>query len=625
MGKAPTHLIFGHFSRPIGQINGKLPAQESLGAAMSVLGELKRRKIIQVIAVYAVVAWLVVQVITSIEEPLNLPGWTDTLVIVLLVLGFPVMLVLSWAFNVTPAGLVRDGDGEETSKSSGRSIEFVLIGLVGIAVVWLIYRTEFDSQPPPEPVAVEETAPDVLPNSVAVLPFANLSPDPDNAFFAAGIHDTILNELAKIRDMHVISRTTMIRYAETEKSMPQIAEELRVETVMEGSIQYANGRVLVTAQLIDPQTDTHLWSANYDRDIADVFAIQADIATQIAEALQAQISPEERQSIQQQMTDSPEAYAAYLQAMEIADWDLSPGDTYNLEFHDLLNKAIELDPHFARVYAVKAHITPSREEDLIVSLAEKALELDPGLGLAHSALGFVHHHRFRDVEAREEFDNALRLSPNDPNIMDDMSRYLSYMGEFDSAVALATRLNDIDPGFSGALNLVTWVSGDLEASVREARRLVRMNSTSHWHRLGLAVGEQLMGNDEVAQAQARIAKNLRQDEVFYDIALYTLPQTAIRYHVLGYEEDAKFLLDLFFERADKEMATPVSLAFAYLALDDYKKLMEQLQIIADEVDSGFRSTANTLLAANPYNDPMLDTPEFVEARRRLGYPKLVDR
>ena len=182
---------------------------------MSVLGELKRRKMFQVIAVYAVVAWLVVQVITSIEQPLNLPDWTDTLVIVLLALGFPVLLVVSWAFNVTPEGMVRDQGDDEAGKSPGRTIEFVLIGLVGIAVAWLIYRTEFDAPTATDPVVTEEAAADVRPNSIAVLPFANLSPDPDNAFFASGIHDSILNELAKINDMHVISRTTMMRYADT--------------------------------------------------------------------------------------------------------------------------------------------------------------------------------------------------------------------------------------------------------------------------------------------------------------------------------------------------------------------------------------------------------------------------
>jgi hypothetical protein len=188
---------------------------------MSLLTEIKRRKMAQVAAVYLVVAWLTMQVIDVIAIPLRLPEWFPTIVIVLLGVGFPIALIISWAFNVTPGGVVRET--EAAQPAAGRTIEFVLIGLVGVAVLWLIYRTEFSEVPPPDPQLAETTAPDVLPNSIAVLPFANLSPDPDNAFFAAGIHDTILNELAKISDMHVISRTAMLRYADGAMSIPQVA------------------------------------------------------------------------------------------------------------------------------------------------------------------------------------------------------------------------------------------------------------------------------------------------------------------------------------------------------------------------------------------------------------------
>jgi TolB-like protein len=388
---------------------------------MSVLGELKRRKMFQVAVVYLVVAWLIMQIVDVIHTPLRLPEWFPTVVIVFLAIGFPIAMIISWAFNVTPGGLVRDAGGEESAKGSGRTIEFVLIGLVAVAVLWLIYRTEFDEPPTEQPVA-QEVAPDILPNSVAVLPFANLSPDPDNAFFAAGIHDTILNELAKIKDMTVISRTAMLRYADGTTPIPQIAEELRVETVMEGSVQYANGRVLVTAQLIDPTTNAHLWSENYDREFADIFAIQADIATQIAVAMRTQLSADERLSIAKQMTSSPEAYALYLRAMELADWDFSPGDS-TAEFHGLLDDAIELDPAFARAHAAKANAYSFQRgsQALAKESAETALSLDPNLGSAYSALAKVHARAMHNAEALDAFDTALRLSPNDIDILDDFS------------------------------------------------------------------------------------------------------------------------------------------------------------------------------------------------------------
>lgn len=183
----------------------------------SFLGEIKRRKVFQVAAVYLVVAWLIVQIVATVEAPLRLPEWADTLVIVLLAVGFPVALILSWAFDITPDGVVRDAGG--SGNGSGRRIEYVLIALLVVAVGWVIYRVEF------EPVATVATVrADVLPNSVAVLPFENLSPNPDNDFFAAGIHEEILGQLAKIRDLSVISRTSVLPYAETELSVPELVE-----------------------------------------------------------------------------------------------------------------------------------------------------------------------------------------------------------------------------------------------------------------------------------------------------------------------------------------------------------------------------------------------------------------
>ena len=202
---------------------------------MSFLGEIKRRKVFQVGAVYAVVAWLAIQVITSIETPLGLPDWVDTLVIVLLAIGLPITLVISWAFDVTPEGVVRDAGGDAPVKSGRRKIEYVLIGLLVIAVGWIGCSELGPSGQP---------ARDLLPNSIAVLPFENLSPDPDNAYFAGGIHEEILNQLAKIRDLNVIARTSVLNpdFTNGSMSIPAIALALNVEIIMEGSVRYSGNR-----------------------------------------------------------------------------------------------------------------------------------------------------------------------------------------------------------------------------------------------------------------------------------------------------------------------------------------------------------------------------------------------
>lgn len=590
-----------------------------MGAAMSVLGELKRRKIIQVIAVYAVVAWLVVQIITSIEQPLNLPGWTDTLVIVLLVLGFPVMLVVSWAFNVTPGGLVRDEGDEASAKSSGRAIEFVLIGLVAIAVAWLIYRTEFDEPPAEQPIA-QEVVPDVLPNSVAVLPFANLSPDPDNAFFAAGIHDTILHELAKVSDLNVVSRTVMLRYAEENTPIRQIAEELNVQSVMEGSVQYAGGRVLVTAQLIDPQTNLHLWSDSYDRDFADIFAIQADIATRIAEAMQVQLSPAERESIEVEMTESPEAYALYLRAMALAEWDYGPNNSTN-EIHGLLDDAISLDTAFARAYSANANFYSFNRDELPLAMdyAAKALALDPNLGSAYAAIAGVHARSMRNEEALDAFETALRLSPNDIDILDDFSWFLSIQGSFERSLNLAYRVLELDPGRLLSMALKQWRADDLEAALAAIRQGVANSPNSHSIRMASALLEHFSGNSGTANREARIARNLRRNE---SLSLADLAQNTHRYGVLGWDEDTAELYDLFVEQASQQAVgtvDPALWARACLGIGNYDCVLEYMKLTVEQVEDGFRSPQNWNLAYNVYHQPELDRPEFVELRKQLGY------
>jgi adenylate cyclase len=229
---------------------------------MSFLGEIKRRKIFQVAAVYAVVAWLLVQIVATVEAPLSLPDWFDTAVIVLLGVGFPITLIISWAFNMTSEGVVRDrGHGNQTK---GRAIEYVLIALLAVAIAWIGYRELGPSN---------GTAPPVLANSVAVLPCDNLSPDPNNAYFAASLHEEILNQLVKIRQLNVTARTSVLQYAQAARPLPEIASELNVESVMECSVSYADGRVAITAQLIDGATGVHRWSERYNREFRDIFDI----------------------------------------------------------------------------------------------------------------------------------------------------------------------------------------------------------------------------------------------------------------------------------------------------------------------------------------------------------------
>ena len=225
---------------------------------MSFLGELKRRKVFQVAAVYAVVAWLLVQIVTSIEEPLNLPDWADTLVIVLVAVAFPVALVLSWAFDVTPRGIVRTTNDEGIfGDPQGASAEPV------------------SNAPDTAKRPLDELTGRPPENSIAVLLFENISPNPNDAYFAVGIHEEILNQLAKLSALKIVARTSVLQYAAQAKPIPQIAKELNVESIIEGSVRYAGDRVRVTIQLIAAASGMHLWSETYDREFKDIFYVGA--------------------------------------------------------------------------------------------------------------------------------------------------------------------------------------------------------------------------------------------------------------------------------------------------------------------------------------------------------------
>lgn len=448
---------------------------------MSLLGEIKRRKVLQVAVVYAVVGWLLLQVAVSVQAPLRLPDWSDTLVIVLAVLGFPLALVLSWMFDLTPAGMVR-------TASSPHEIE--------------------TPTPPEGEAAVDQAARrNALPNSVAVLPLENLSPNPDDACFAAGIHEEILNYLAKIKDLNVIARTTVKQYAASPKPISQIAGELCVGAVVEGSVGNAGKRVRVAAQLIDAATDNHLWSDIYERDLVDVFAIQADIARNIAEALRAKLSPADEEILESlPTTRSPEAHSLYLESQAlIAQSDIifvtSPS-SIRAGVQSKLARAIELDPEFAHPYALKALLfaisriyDPISESDwiersaeldrLVQANAERALTLNPELGLPYLAMALNHQFNWRGRQANEAYEQALERGPNDASILHWYSGFEWFQRNFDNAISLGKRAVSLDPAHilsQTFLALSFHAAGDYDASVDVFEDALRMQpGSAHLH------------------------------------------------------------------------------------------------------------------------------------------------
>src|SRR6266436_4650199 len=327
------------------------------------LTELKRRNVYKVAVVYAIVGWLVMQIAATVVPALHLSDAITSAVVLLVILGFPIALILAWAFELTPEGLKRTEDvdlSKSITHKTGRKLDFFIIGVLLAVVAILIFQRVHLKVPTPTSLIPEKSIAELPAKSIAVLPFQNLSKDEENAFFADGVQDEILTDLAKIADLKVISRTSVMQYkGGSTRNLPEIAQALKVAHVLEGSVQRSANRVRVSAQLIDARNDTHVWAEKYDRELADIFAIQSEIAQKIADQLQAKLSPKEKAAIEERPTKDLAAYDLYLRAKEL-------------------------------IY--QSYVNPFSKEGHFkaVQFLDQALGRDPAFLLAHCRLAYAH-------------------------------------------------------------------------------------------------------------------------------------------------------------------------------------------------------------------------------------------
>ena len=410
---------------------------------MSVLGELQRRKVIRVAGVYLVASWLLLQIAATVAPILALPPWFEELVLVLLGIGFPIALILAWAFEQTPDGLVRDSGAPSSSRAP--YLDYAILA-VGIIILFLaLDRRIFDG--PANSV--------VLDRSVAVLPFTNLNDDTENEAFTAGIHSDLLAQLAKIRSLRTISRTSMLPYRDSGKSVPEIADELGVATVLEAGVQRAGQSVRINVQLIDAAADEPLWAEVYDRELtaANIFAIQSEIARAISAQLQASLSSDDMRRLDQVPTDSIDALDAYFVGKQMLERRTLESLQEAVEYFE---SVIELDPDFALgwsgmadAYMLLPEYSNSIDRKLVETRARegvlRALELNPELPEVRATEAW-YQLRFFDWEGAERiFREALAVAPDNTSALHWLSHTLSWQGRFEEAVAVARRAVEIDP------------------------------------------------------------------------------------------------------------------------------------------------------------------------------------
>ena len=594
---------------------------------MSFFGELKRRNVVKVAVAYAIVGWLLVEVSSVLGPALRLPDWATTFVAFLLILGFPVAMLLTWAYELTPDGMKKTKSvplSESITKVTGRKLDFAIIGALVLALGFVVYNDGSDDAPTPSPeimvdtfvdtlplvVTVEQR--DVLPNSVAVLLFDNLSPNSDDAYFAAGLHDEILNQLQKLSNLSVISRTSVLRYADSDLSIPEIARELNVGTVMEGSVRYANGQVRITTQLIDAETDEHLWSETYDREFSDIFAIESDIAMNIANALETEFSIAEQERIEEIPTDSPAAYALYLRAITEAS-DLALED---------LDRAISLDPEYAQAYGHKAlrlarqmrtrDIDEEEWAPVVQEAAERALMLDPNVASAHAALAGLHAANWRWAEAQQAFEKIYQLNPNNTEILWAYGNFTRDIGSYDESVRLLERATELDPSVSTyQLGISYRYARNSIAAAEIFRELIELEPAVPIFHMQLAFTEIVLGDRDEGLRELQTTEQLWIGRIPTD----RIVQLVLAYAQLDRRQDVERLVTEFEDRANENPVGNAQWAAIYIALGDYEQAFERLEAMLGDPAGEFRFGQIKL---NDYRDPVLDELEWQALRDRIG-------
>ena len=500
---------------------------------MSLFKELKRRNVFKVGIAYAVTTWVLMQVTETASDILTLPEWAPKLILLMLVIGFIPALILAWAFELTPDGIKLEREVERKKSitpRTGRKLDYVIIVSLGLSLGYFIWESRFEqktaeieeaavtaaAQAPeveePEPVI---RYPDVEAdkNSIAVLPFANRSADAEDIYFTDGIHDDLLTQLSKIDAFSVISRTSVLEYRDTTKNLRQIARELSVANVMEGSVQRAGDRVRINVQLIDANTDEHLWAEIYDRELttSNLFDIQSEIAKAIAGALKATLTDSELASVGDVPTDNVAAYDLYLQARRFVQ--LETVNDYKTAI-DLFKEALDLDPNFklSWIGLARAHMSnywsyggDPVNRDLALEAIERARAIDPDFAELYMAEGFYWYWGYLDYEralyklgkaiemmpgndeaymwrgwasrraglwepAVNSMQQSLKLNPRVHLNWQEYSVTLMYLHRYEEAKEAIAQARLLDPdsfwGRSTSARLALLVDGDTESAVQ---------------------------------------------------------------------------------------------------------------------------------------------------------------
>jgi serine/threonine-protein kinase len=547
--------------------------------AKQLFAELKRRHVIRLAIVYLIVGWIVIQVADTVFPALEIPDWGLRLVIVMAILGFPIAIVIAWGYDLTRAGVV---------------------------------RTPADSSAP-SPVSAELEAGD---KSIAVLPFVNMSDDKENEYFSDGITEEIINALTKVEDLQVVARSSAFAFKSKDIDIREVGNKLGVATVLEGSVRKAGNRVRITSQLIRVTNGYHLWSETYDRELADVFAIQDEIARAIVDALKVQLHKDDAAPLVVQSTGSMEAYTLYLKGRFIAR-RFTERDTY-LSL-DLFAKALEHDPKFAQAYTGIADswmlladdwVAPREAYPRAKEAARQALALDPNLAEAHTALGKVLGWFDWDFDSAElALRRAVGANPKYAEAHWGLASVLPPSGRLQEAIRVLRTALTLDP--LSAL-YARWVARyelyarNYDAAIEHARKALELD---RYHTPAYAViGSACLAKGETAAALRVYDEGAKIGNVpFFDAF------RARAYAVAGRTSEARALLHALEAEAAEKYIRPEALAEGYTALGEYDHAFELLEKAYEA-----RTATLMYLHIDPAFDALHSDPRFELLTKRIG-------
>ncbi|MFY0685375.1 MAG: tetratricopeptide repeat protein, partial [Balneola sp.] len=417
--------------------------------------ELKRRNVFKVAVAYAIAGWLIIQIVTVIEAPLNIPDWFDTIVIVVVGIGFPLILLFAWAFELTPEGIKKSQEvdiTESVTDRTGKKLNGLIISVLSIALFFVVVERIFFAKASilEEAGAVAE----IKTASIAVLPFVNMSSDSENEYFSDGLSEELLNALAKVEDMQVAGRTSSFKFKGQNENLTEIGGELGVANILEGSVRKSGNRLRITAQLIRVSDGFHMWSETYDREftVDNIFDIQEEISLHVMEELKVRLLPEDEAQLASRPTMDIEAYNAFLEATQ-REITYQPDDIeYAIQKY---KEAIRLDPTFAEAYARLAlaynnlhqngNIDADETKVLMRENAEMAISLDKDLGKAHQALADYYGFEFQFEKSEETLKKAVELAPNDASIRMDYRSALGRNNKVQESRAQLFKAYELDP------------------------------------------------------------------------------------------------------------------------------------------------------------------------------------